>query len=357
MKIAFYISGHGFGHATRMIAVMNAVTDLEPSAEFAIRTTVPERLFAANLRGRFAWSPIRIDVGLVQRDPLHPQPLATLVETARLHTQRDRLVAEEAAVLQAAGVRLVVADIPPLAFPIAAAAGVSGVGISNFSWDWVYAFYVRDHPGFAPLPAEIRQAHARADLFLRLPFHGDVSSFPRIEDIPIVVRGQTRSREGVRSLLRLPSDRPVVLMTFGGTGVDGLDLGPLRHWDNLCLLTTHPEAAGGSLRAIPPDAVPFQDLVAAVDVAVTKPGYGIVSECLASRTRMLYTSRGENPEYGPLVEGLTRYAAARFILPEDLFAGRWRPALEALLATPWPQASLPTNGAPIAARRLLDLIE
>ncbi len=356
MRIAFYITGHGFGHATRMIAVMNALSDLDPSIEFSIRTTVRERLFAQTVRGRFTLVPVRVDIGLVQQDTLHPRPLETLRETARLHRERERLIAEEAAALRAASIRLVVADIPPLAFPIAQAAGVPGVGISNFSWDWTYAWYVGQFPEFVSILAEIRTAHAAADLFLRLPFHGDVSSFPRIEDVPLVVRRRTLSREAVRSLLALPTDQPVILITFGGMELHGLDLDPLRKSGDACFVVTTPGKDDGSLRAISPNAVPYQDLVGAADAVVTKPGYGIVSECIAYRTRILFTSRGENPEYAPLVAGLTRYTASRFIPPEDLLAGRWRSALDELLAPPWPDATLPANGAEIAARRLLSLV-
>ena len=45
----------------------------------------------------------------------------------------------------------------------------------------------------------------------------------------------------------------------------------------------------------------YEDLVAAVDVVVTKPGYGIIAECIAAGTPMLYTSRGDFREYDLLV--------------------------------------------------------
>ena len=41
----------------------------------------------------------------------------------------------------------------------------------------------------------------------------------------------------------------------------------------------------------------YEDLVRAVDVVVTKPGYGIISECIANDTALLYTSRGDFREY------------------------------------------------------------
>ena len=36
----------------------------------------------------------------------------------------------------------------------------------------------------------------------------------------------------------------------------------------------------------------YEDLVAAVNVVATKPGYGIIAECVANETAILYTSRG-----------------------------------------------------------------
>ena len=36
----------------------------------------------------------------------------------------------------------------------------------------------------------------------------------------------------------------------------------------------------------------YEDLVHAADAVETKPGYGIIAECLAHETALLYTSRG-----------------------------------------------------------------
>ena len=46
----------------------------------------------------------------------------------------------------------------------------------------------------------------------------------------------------------------------------------------------------------------YEDLVAAVDVVATKPGYGIIAECAAHQTALLYTSRGHFIEYEVLVQ-------------------------------------------------------
>ena len=45
----------------------------------------------------------------------------------------------------------------------------------------------------------------------------------------------------------------------------------------------------------------YPDLVGASDVVVSKPGDGIVSDCIGARTRLVDTDRGDFPEYGDVV--------------------------------------------------------
>ena len=84
----------------------------------------------------------------------------------------------------------------------------------------------------------------------------------------------------------------------------------------------------------PPAGLLYQDLVAAADVVVSKPGYGIVSECVANGTALLYTSRGRFIEYDLFVDEMPRILRCRYLSQEDLLAGRWADAIEALLAQP-----------------------
>jgi len=93
----------------------------------------------------------------------------------------------------------------------------------------------------------------------------------------------------------------------------------------------------------------YEDLVAAADVVITKPGYGIIAECIANGTALLYTSRGIFREYDVLVRDMPRYLRSRFIDQGELFAGRWRGPLEALMAQAAPPETIATNGAEVAA--------
>jgi hypothetical protein len=88
-------------------------------------------------------------------------------------------------------------------------------------------------------------------------------------------------------------------------------------------------------------------------VVATKPGYGIIAECIANRTGMLYTSRGRFREYDVLVEMIKGHLRNSFIGHEDLYAGRWADHLDALMAQPEPAAHPPTDGADVAAEIVL----
>ena len=101
----------------------------------------------------------------------------------------------------------------------------------------------------------------------------------------------------------------------------------------------------------------YEDLVAASDVVVTKPGYGIISECIANDTAMLYTSRGHFVEYDVLVKEMPRYVRCAFIDQDSLLAGRWRDALDGLLAAPPPPERPRTDGAEVAAAKIAEAIE
>ena len=103
--------------------------------------------------------------------------------------------------------------------------------------------------------------------------------------------------------------------------------------------------------------VRYEDLVRAVDVVLSKPGYGIISECLANDTALLYTSRGDFIEYDVLVAAMPRFLRAAFIDHDDLFACRWAAHLDALLSQPAPPDRPAVDGADVAAAFLLDMID
>ena len=101
----------------------------------------------------------------------------------------------------------------------------------------------------------------------------------------------------------------------------------------------------------------YEDLVGAADAVVTKPGYGIISECIANDAAVLYTSRGHFAEYDVVVAEMPKYVRSAFINHDELFAGKWESHLDRLLAQPKPKKAPETNGADVAADLLLKALD
>ena len=360
--LAVYVSGHGYGHSTRTAEVLRALRVRAAELPIVIRTSAPAFLFEGVIAPPLAVCRVECDVGLVQRDALVIDEAGTVAACRSFADGWDARVAAEAAWLRDGGARLVLGDIPPLAFAAAAEAGVASVALGNFSWDWVYSHLAAGEPALIEAAARAGEAYARADLLLRLPFAGDLSAFHCIEDVPLVARKPTVAKAAARERLGLDA-RPAVLLSFGGLGLPGLQpagFGALTGYQ--VLLTGQPVVGSGPANVRRIDGptlanagLDYPDLVGAVDIVVTKPGYGIVSDCIGAGTRLVYTDRGDFPEYPVMVAEMPRYLPAVFASNDEVREGRLGRAIEAVQALPFPDPPR-TDGAAVAAEKLLGLL-
>jgi L-arabinokinase len=354
--VVFYITGHGFGHAVRQIAIVNALAQRRPDVAIVVRTSVAPWLFGRSVHASVRLEPGPVDTGAIQRGSLDVDIPATLAAAQAFYRDTEASIEREAAYLARERARLVVSDIPPL--PIAAAhrAGVPAIGISNFTWDWIYADY--DATRLAPGLVETLQAlYAQAAEGWRLPMYGGFASFGTLRDLPLVGRVARQPRDVVRAAVGLPLDRPLVLVSLGGYGARGIDLhaaaASLRGLADVVATSYDAVTPGAGIHCVDETAmygqgIRYEDLVGAVDIVASKPGYGIISECAANGTALLYTDRGRFCEYDVLVREMPRFLDGAFIDQEDLRAGRWRDAVAGLLAAPR-RPPAPAEGATTAA--------
>jgi L-arabinokinase len=194
--------------------------------------------------------------------------------------------------------------------------------------------------------------------------HGGFESFRHVLDVPFVARRSRRDVAETRRAFGVPMDRPAVLSSFGGYGLHGLPLERLDVLDHYTVVVTETSArdavdgAHPSIATLEEDDIygrgfRYEDLVRAADVVITKPGFGIIAECLANDTSLVYTSRGRFREYDVLVAEMPRLLRCAFLPREDLFGGRWRAALDAALTQPPPPSRPSTAGANLIAENIL----
>lgn len=365
-RIVFYVSGHGFGHTSRTIAVIHAVLHARPDADIVVKTAAPLRLFERTLRGRCELVELQCDAGMVQIDSLNVDTAESIRQAVEFQTRLPELAAAEAAYLRDTAARVAVGDIPPLAFAAADSAGIPSIAIGNFTWDWIYEGYCDESA--AELARDIRRIYQKATTAVRLPMAGGFEGLGSItRDIPFIARHSRRTQDDVRRALGLPpraQGKPLVLMSFGGYGVAGLNTSAVAGLKDYTIATTDLLARDHAITPAPgllyiseqqiyDNGLRYEDLVRGADVVVTKPGYGIISEAIANHAALLYTSRGHFVEYDVLVKELPRYLRAEFIEREDLLSGNWSAALQKLLQQSTPRERPALNGAEVAAKEIV----
>jgi UDP:flavonoid glycosyltransferase YjiC (YdhE family) len=281
----------------------------------------------------------------------------TLRECRALHEKASQVIDQELVFIRDQHIRLIVGDIPPLCFEIAARATIPSIAITNFTWNTIYRAYLKDYPDFAPLILEMEQFYEQATIALALPYSCDMNVFPRQEAIPWIARASPLIKEAARAKFELPASATVVLLSFGGLGLGRFPIEKLKQLREFFFVATgEARKRDENLIVLPDVQRQYEDLVRAVDVVVTKPGYGMVADILAHRVPILYTDRGEFPEYRFLVQALSELATAEFIPQNELLAGNIEPYLKRLLgkAPNWPSVAL--DGARLAAEKVIALL-
>ncbi len=357
-KVAYYITPHGFGHAVRALETIRRLTDLDPGSKPIIISDIPYALVEQNVGRPIPMRRVRLDIGLCQFDSIRFDLEKTLLALEKLLSEAGAIIEREKQFLLSRNVRLVVSDIPFLPFDAARECGLKSIGIGNFTWDWIYRDYAGSDPRWNEIISRIKDSYGTGSLFLRLPMHGDCSVFPKIEDVSLVARKSSRSRNEIRSLLGLSVEEKMVLVSFSSLEIDEAALARLKKISGITFFYKSPTKFPlPGARSIDGTEISYVDAVAAADAVITKPGYGIVSDCLAHGTPIIYTDRGPFPEYEILVETIRRELTCVYIDRVDFLAGNWHEAIRKILALPRKQPAIKMDGADQCARKILDFLK
>jgi L-arabinokinase len=358
--VVFYISGHGYGHAVRMSEVIRALAALAPECTVAVRCGASGDALRHIFAGIAQVEPARLDSGVVEENgALSIDAPATVRRLSQLLRDRQQIIAREVDLLRQQRPALLVADIPYLAGDIAAAAGVPCIGIANFTWDWIYEPYLAAHPERQQLLDIIRGGYGRMQSLLRLPLSHVMSGFQRVVDMPLVARHPRQGADDVHRRLGLdPRDSRTRVLLAMREGISPAALETAaRQGPEFLFLDPNPVTAGlpNNVRHVElrPE-LRFTELLAACRIVISKLGYGILSECIASQVAMLYPPRVGFREEELLRVAVGRYVPGREIPLGDYQAGDWLGPLRSLRDTTAPCEALDTHGGAACARIIAD---
>eukprot|EP00252_Welwitschia_mirabilis_P018224 TRINITY_DN4050_c0_g1_i1.p1 TRINITY_DN4050_c0_g1~~TRINITY_DN4050_c0_g1_i1.p1 ORF type:complete len:994 (+),score=238.94 TRINITY_DN4050_c0_g1_i1:493-3474(+) len=350
LRFAYYVTGHGFGHATRVVEVARHL--IAAGHEVHVVTGAPDFVFTSEICSpNLFLRKVLLDCGAVQADALTVDRLASLEKYSQTAVEpRGRILATEVEWLRSIKVDLVISDVVPVACRAAADAGVPSVCVTNFSWDFIYAEYVvAAGYNHRSIVWQIAEDYSHCLFLLRLPGYCPMPAFRDVIDVPLVVRKARRSREQVRRDLGVDDDTKLVIFNFGGQQASW----PLKEeslppgWICLVCAASPKQEFPPNFRRLASD-VYTPDLIAACDCMLGKIGYGTVSEALAYKIPFVFVRRDYFNEEPFLRNMLEYYQGGVEMIRRDLLTGHWIPYLERALKLK-PCYDLPINGGEVAA--------
>jgi len=353
-RVAYYVSAHGYGHGVRSSDIIRELCRRCPDVQVIVTSDLPvsflkNRLGTASVefrRGAF-------DVGMVQLDSIKVDLAATLTALQELYARKSELVKAEEQFLADRSISLVVCDIPAIPIEAAKKVGIPAVAIGNFTWNWIYEDFAAADRRWNPFIREIEKDYGKADLLLRLPFAERMKAFRRIEDIPVVASPGRPRRDDLVRLTGCSPQKKWVLLSFTTLDWNEAALGNVESIENYEFFTVKPlEWKRRNIHPVDREKISFSDVLASVDVVISKPGFGLISECVVNRKPLVYSDRADFREYAILVESIDRYLRNQHIPSRELYAGDLKESLDAVWTRPEPKETVPAGGAAIAAKRI-----
>ncbi len=185
-------------------------------------------------------------------------------------------------------------------------------------------------PDEATIVDDLRADYATGTYQLCLPLGPSRSSFPDWEPAPLISRRAKMTKNEVRSLLGLTAD-PLAVVCPGGWNADEWPSIHARSGQfQLVTVNDLPITSDTACRKLGhtlPSAITMPDLIAAADVVLGKPGYGLASECITHRTPFAMIDRPNFRETPFLVTQVRDLGRCATMSINEFFSGDWEEVL------------------------------
>ncbi len=353
-KIVYYITAHGYGHGARSCDILNAIRTANPNVPIIVKTDLPADFMAGRLLPNIEVRPGAFDLGLIQKDSIHVDLEASLETITKLYERERELIDQEKQFMAAENIGVVVADIPAIPLAAAQELEIPNIGCSNFGWNWIYSEFVEHDSRWQFFVDKFTEVYRKTDLLLRQPFSESMDVFPTMIDLPLLAKPGTERRKRIAEATGADPDKPWVLLSFTTLDLDTRAIEKISHIIMYEIFTVEPlnwQVQG--IHSLSRNLASFTDIMASVDYVITKPGFGIVSECIANNKPIIYSDRKNFLEYPVLVDAIEQYCRNAFIPNAELYAGDLERALTDAKNAPRPKQEIPRGGAEKAAKIIL----
>ena len=347
MRIACFITSHGFGHATRSLALLNKLAEKE-NLNVVIFSTLPDWFFHENLNGiSVKYHRVVTDVGLVQKSPFSHDLNLTI---DRLSTFLEFKQEETEPVIQILEKELfdfIFCDISPLGLYLGNKLNIPTCLLENFTWDWIYESYLIKNQNFKGPIEVLKDIVSKTNLHIQTsPICKPVENLFQINPI---FRPSRQSKLKTLEQIDINIDKPIILITTGGISQKFSFLEKIKSDEKHFYLITGDYTKmekGKNFIMIPQkNNFYFPDLVKLSDGVVGKVGYGTVAEVWGTQKPLIGIFRDNFRESVPMRSFVQQNIAGFEVSNFSFQQGDWIPKVEQLLSETLQSSSIIQNGS------------
>lgn len=299
LTISYYISDYGYGHASRAIALIRALGNYTKERPVRLFVCAGPSILPFLRQSLDNQTGLKLQYKMLNyTEPGYVlQPGSIAADRHRLAQRFDdyeemlpALITKEQAFLIEEKVNLALTDISPVPLSAADKAGVTSVGLSNFTWYTAYEQMLD-----AQRLKSLYDAYSSMDYFMALPGSKEPEWGRRGN-----LMGEFFCRdvnEGMAAGLKeqLNPDGSKLLIYFAlGMSIEVDELEQLPLWESpdcVFIVSSHVKVKRTNIVRIPDEETESQNYLSICDLVLTKPGWSTVSEAIVLDKPLLLLKR------------------------------------------------------------------
>ena len=325
MKIAYFITQHGYGHAVRSAQIINAMPSY---IEVVIISAIEKDFFNRSITRNYAYIKKGFDVGCIQTDSLNIDIKRTLQAYQKKYHKNQETRRDETAFLKSKAIDLVVTDSASFPLVLADSVNIPGILLASFTWVEIYRPYVKQYPDFTSIINTMAQEYARATLHLRPPLCLDITYGKHTIDVPLIAPKGRDIKSKLISSIGISPSKYVAMLYLGSYGLE-VSFDNLAQYDDWHFITFEPQPfQPPNYTLLERELWRYEDVVASSDAVIGKLGYGLLSTCMAAGVPLLYPGRTNFVEHTALDEAAQAWGGGISISDGDFYALKLGAGLE-----------------------------
>lgn len=312
--IPFYVSSHGFGHMTRVLAIVIEILKYSSYDIYIVSGKKQidfAKIYLKKYEQRLTYKILLTDVGLItKKNMLAVDNKALQKELAKFVSNWKKIVDSEYAFLRTKNIQFIVTDISPIGPLVADTLKCPSYAISNFTW--------KDQYERLDISNEIlenfSEAYNNITHYIRYELtFGNAINGCEVSNVGFISR--EINYEFVKYIKR--KFNPEIFLTLGKSAI--MSNVQIRNTNNTIFVTEGVEvSASNKIIKLPLSTIDTHNYIAACEYIIAKAGWSTVAEALIGGTKLILLDRPSVYEDTFIIDKLKEEKLAISIKEEQL---------------------------------------